>query len=214
MVRAILTDAMDVLFHGLTDLAKIAKAIDKDKSTNEEFYVRYVDRHLEDFWELCRGNISEIDFCKQRNDAARDLSSLARKCLLRALRINMRRRIKGTFEIYQELMAKYDVQLFLASDHIAEFVPQLIEWHPEVFDAIPRLKRFWSCDIGFVKRDPEFFPYVFSIMENNFGIPKDDVLVVDDNETTIDSLRAQGVNAIHYKRERFDKDLERYGLVA
>lgn len=218
MISAILTDAMDVLFPGFTGLA--AKMSDYSGIPEEQLQAR-VHEMLDDLWELCRGRITEIEFWRRfangiiwKLDAKANIITPDPNVFLQAFRDNMKRSVPGTFEIYRSLIESRQVRsLFLASDHVREIVPLLVKWHPEVFEWISWDRRFWSCEIGMVKRDPGFFPLVLSVMRS-YGHTRNEILSIDGSEENVRVAREDNeMNAIRFtSAEQLAKDLRAYGL--
>ena len=178
-----------------------------------------IHEELDDLWKLCRGEITETNFW-WRFIRGITWESNGDKILepylsdfLQVFRDNMKRTVPGTFELYQRIVEKRGVQLFLASDHFSEMVPQLISWHREVFRAIPESNRFWSCDLKMVKRDPGFFPHVLGVMEKSFSIKREDIVFVDDSEVNVEVARQNGIDAIRFtSAEQLNAALYYYDL--
>ena len=216
MKNIILTDAMDVLFCGFTDLETL---LSKNSGISAAQLKYRIHEKLDDLWALCRGEITETSFWQRfvygvvwESDDNKIIEPHMSD-FLQVFRDNMRRSVPGTFELYQMVMQEHGVRLFLASDHFKEVVPQLISWHPEVFRAIPESNRFWSCDIGLVKRDPDFFPYVLNVMEKSFGIDRENIVFVDDSQVNVEVARRNGISAIHFKSpEQLNAELWDYNL--
>ena len=215
-IRAVLTDAMDVLFWSFTGLIQFLH--DVSGASKSQLSARNLET-LDDLWSACRNDMSENERWERfvagvdwTDDEGNPVYPEPKK-LMMAFRDNMRKPIDGTFEIYQKLSKQYGLTFFLASDHFAEIVPQLIEWHPEEFEFIPEERRFWSCDLKMVKGDPEFFPFVLKIMEEKFGIHKDEILFIDDSEENIEMARKCGIQAILFTTaEQLTEDLKAYGF--
>lgn len=214
--KVILTDAMDVLFCCFVDLPTLLHNVSgaSEKQLGARFWGM-----IDNLWGVCRADISEVELWEKFVDGVDWVDDNGNSVdpepekLLMAFRENMKRRVSGTFEIYQKLQEKYRVEFFMASDHIAEIVPLLVEWHPDVFKMIPEERRFWSCDLRLVKRDPEFFPYVLKEMEEKFGVKKDEILFIDDSEVNIEMARKNGIEAIRFvSAKQLAKDLKAYGF--
>lgn len=216
MIKVILTDAMDVLFCCFADLASLLH--DASGVSEKQLDARFWE-NIDNLWELCRANISEIEFWERfigDVDWVDDNGNAVKpdtEELLMVFRNNMKRRVTGVFEIYQKLQNDYGLSFYMASDHVKEIVPDLVSWHPEVFEMIPEERRFWSCDLKMVKRDSEFFPFVLKVMEEKFGIHKDEILFIDDSEVNIEMARKNGIKAIRFESaEQLAKDLKAYGF--
>lgn len=216
MMRAVLTDAMDVLFWGFTGQIQFLHEV--SGASKSQLSARNLET-LDDLWSACRNNMSEDDRWERfvagvdwTDDEGNPVYPESKK-LLMAFRDNMRKSIDGTFEIYQKLSEQYGLTFYLASDHVAEIVPQLIEWHPEVFKLIPERRRFWSCDLKLVKQDSEFFPHVLTVMEKDSGIKCDEILFIDDSEGNIEMARKNRIEAICFtSAQQLVEDLKAYGF--
>ena len=53
---------------------------------------------------------------------------------------------------------------------------------------------FCTCDIGYDKKDPEFFHYVFK----ELNLEPQEILFFDDGEKNIDNAKSLGIRAYHY----------------
>ena len=216
MIRVILTDAMDVLFCGFTGLATILSA--RSGIPEEQLQVR-IHEMLDDLWELCRGRIKETEFWERfasgiiwKLDAKANIITPDPNVFLQAFRDNMKRRVTGVFEIYQKLQNDYRLSFYMASDHVKEIVPDLVSWHPEVFEMIPWDRRFWSYKMSMVKRDRGFFPLVSSAIRS-YGYTRDQILFIDDSEVNVEMARKCGIKAIRFtSAEQLAEDLKAYGF--
>lgn len=214
--KVILTDAMDVLFCGFSDLETL---LSENSGIPETQLKSRIHEELDDLWRLCRGEITETAFWWEfirglawKNNEGEVVEPYLSD-FLQVFRNNMKRSVPGTFELYQRIVKEHGVQLFLASDHFSEMVPKLIEWHREVFRAIPEGNRFWSCNLGLVKRDQQFFPRVLDAMRESFGIERENIVFVDDSATNVEVARQNGIDAIRFaSAEQLNAELKTYGL--
>ena len=213
----ILTDAMDVMFYGFTELPDV---LHKASGASKGQLQKRIDETMGSIYALCRGEITEEGFWQNfvagatwtwvddKNNAI-EVDPIA---LRNVFRENMRNCIPGVSELYQELY-EAGVQFYLASDHFKEMVPQLISWHPEVFETIvPKGRQFWSCELGMVKQDPDFFYCVLEKLKTR-GIGPGNIIFIDDNPKNIEVARKYGIVTIRFNSaEQLRGDLREMGL--
>ena len=213
----ILTDAMDVMFYGFTELPDM---LHEASGASKEQLQKRVNETMEGIYALCRGEITEEEFWQNfvngatwswANEEGQALA-VCPNDLKKAFRDNMRRNIPGVLELYKRLHAA-GVQFYLASDHFSEMVPLLIKWHPEVFrKIIPKGHRFWSCELGMVKQDPNFFPYVLGMLRS-LGIGPNIIIFIDDNLKNVERAQECGIMAIQFESaEQLEETLKEIGL--
>lgn len=213
----ILTDAMDVMFYGFTELPDV---LHKASGASKEQLQERIEEIKGSIYELCRGGITEDEFWwnfvngapwSWTNEEGQALK-VRPDCLKEAFRDNMRRNIPGVLELYRRLHAA-GIQFYLASDHFNEMVPLLIEWHPEVFGKIiPMGYRFWSCELGMVKQDSNFFPYVLDMLRSR-GIGPGNIIFIDDNLKNVKEARENKIAAIQFKSAgQLEEALKEIGL--
>ena len=213
----ILTDAMDVMFYGFTELPDV---LHKASGASKEQLQERIKETMESIYALCRGDITEDEFWwnfakgpiwSWINEKG-DVLEVRPDGLKEAFRNNMRRNIPGVLELYRRLHAA-GVQFYLASDHFNEMVPLLIEWHPEVFGKIiPMGNLFWSCELGMVKQDSNFFPYVLGELRSR-GIGPGNIIFIDDNLKNVKEARENKIAAIQFKSAgQLEEALKEIGL--
>ena len=213
----ILTDAMDVMFYGFTELPDV---LHKASGASKEQLQERIEETKGSIYALCRGEITEDAFWRNfvegpiwswTNEEGQALKVRPDR-LKEAFRDNMRRNIPGVLKLYQRLHAA-GIQFYLASDHFNEMVPLLIEWHPEVFrKIIPMGYWFWSCELGMVKQDSEFFPYVLDMLRSR-GIGPGNIIFIDDNLRNVKEARENKIAAIQFKSAgQLEEALKEIGL--
>lgn len=213
----ILTDAMDVMFYGFTELPDV---LHKASGASKEQLQERINQTKGSIYALCRGEITEEEFWQNFVNGAiwswtnekGDVLEVCPDRLKEAFRNNMKRSVPGVLKLYQRLHAA-GVQFYLASDHFNEMVPLLIEWHPEVFrKIIPMGYRFWSCELGMVKQDSNFFPYVLDMLRSR-GIGPGNIIFIDDNPKNVERARENKIAAIQFKSAgRLEEALKEIGL--
>lgn len=213
----ILTDLSEVLIRGVPGAEEfIEERYDKEAAK------KLVSRHHEinsTFQDLLRGSITEDaywqEFFKEGNypfDAAE-----ARE----ALSWNLTQAIPGTLNVYQRIiayprsfgsgdfgMAKGMPTIYIVSDHIANRINEIKAEHPGIFRVVK--DEFWSCDLGKIKGDPEFFPMVLK----DGHMKPDEVLFIDDDQGNIDSAARAGIRGIRFENAiQLETVLKGYGFV-
>ena len=213
----ILTDAMDVMFYGFTELPD---ALHKASGASKEQLQKRINQTKGSIYTLCRGEITEEEFWQNFVNGAiwswtnekGDVLEVCPDRLKEAFRNNMKRSVPGVLKLYQRLHVA-GIQFYLASDHFNEMVPLLIEWHPEVFGRIiPKGNLFWSCELGMVKQDSEFFPYVLDMLRSR-GIGPGNIIFIDDNLKNVKEARENKIAAIQFKSAgQLEEALKEIGL--
>jgi len=142
----------------------------------------------EPFSALMRGQFSERDYLT--GVLERTAWPISLGTMQEVIRANMLQRVPGSIELLHELAQRHP--LYLVSDHATEWVEALLPQHPflDLFQ-----ERFWSCELGSIKRDPETFPLVL----DQIGHSAKDCLFVDDNPENIASAARSGIPGIVFE---------------
>lgn len=131
---------------------------------------------------------------------------------------NIRRVIPGTLDVYKSITAHPKSlgssemldgrpDIYIVSDHIAERIEQLKTIHPDIFGIVKGC--FWSCDLGYIKQDAEFFPKVLAATQ----IPIEEIVFVDDIEQNAESARRHGIYSIvFYDAMQLKQELSKIGF--
>ena len=142
----------------------------------------------EPFDALMRGQLSEVDYLQGILEREKWPMPLAEIQAL--IRHNMRQRIPGSVELLHDLAPH--CRLYLLSDHATEWVEDLLPEH--TFLGL-FTERFWSCELGSIKRDPQTFPLVL----DRIGRPAYDCLFVDDNPKNVAAAAASSIEGIVFE---------------
>lgn len=114
---------------------------------------------------------------------------------------------KEVVEILNKLKAQ-GVSIILATNqekHRLAYLLELLQKDGGWIDAVAA-----SCEIGIKKPHPKFYEKMESLFPD---VQKDEILVFDDKQETIDALRKMGYNAeIFENLEKFKQSLKKFGL--
>ncbi len=95
----------------------------------------------------------------------------------------------------------------IVSDHIRERLPEVMEYHHELFEFVD--KAIWSCDMGKIKADNDFFP---TLLEDE-GLKASDVLFIDDFVNNTRSAARSGIMSIQFMNAiQLETVLKGYGF--
>jgi len=158
----------------------------------------------EPFSTLMRGQLSEREYLT--GVLERTAWPIPLVTMQEVIRANMLQRIPGSVELLYELAQHHP--LYLVSDHATEWVEALLPQHPflNLFQ-----ERFWSCELGSIKRDPETFPVVL----DRIGRAAGDCLFVDDNPKNIASAARSGIEGILFEdADTLRREFQSRGLLA
>lgn len=231
MVTTLLTDLSEVLINGIDGLEWVlANKYYKDPADQAAFARRFLERRAEMddcFCILMRGDLTETEYWEaflQGGDWPFDIAGVKS-----GFSQNLRGIIPGTMDVFHRIIGYPGIiddqvkividtpPIYLVSDHIEERLDELEQYHPEVFEPyrqdIFRLiqRRFWSCELGFIKQDPEFFKIVF----RRLCIAPENALFIDDNPGNIAAARRIGMPSILFQNARqLEREMhDRYGFV-
>ena len=215
----ILTDLSEVLIRGFYGTEKIV-GNRYSKKVGERFWQRHLDTN-DRFQDLLRGRMLEDEYWYYFLDTnekwpfgVEEVESMFSE--------NMHQLLDGgdALTVYQriirypkwlsgpKLMAKRTPDIYIVSDHIAERLDEIKEAHPRVFSAVKR--QFWSCELGKIKQDPDFFPTLLEIT----GLKPDEAIFIDDSIENVISAGKSGINGICYHGpDQLAKSLARHGFV-
>lgn len=212
----ILTDLSDVLIEGLNNTARLVtqhfgaeagiKCWRRIKETKTAFY------------ELMRGKMSEADYYRiffEKGDlpfTAEDIS--------RFFSESFRTVIPGTLKVYQRITAYPELMsslaslkkgmpdIYIVSDHIAERIDEIRDYHPDIFAVIKG--QFWSCYLGKLKCDPHFFQDLL----RQLGVGPNEVVFIDDNPINTEmAARASIANITFTSPKALEGELRKFGFV-
>ncbi len=196
----IFTDASEVLFGCIYTMQNIII-----NRYGQEVNARFWERHLktnDDIVAAFRGA-----FCEKGcwEDLLEDSGlPMSKEDLEDILTESIKTPVPGTLSVYQRIISHPVLIgskmmtigrpiIYVTSDHMHERVSQIEYLHPEVFDIVKR--SFWSCELGHIKQDPEFFP---SVLEAT-GLSPGEVVFIDDIEANVASAKEQGIYGITFK---------------
>ena len=153
------------------------------------------------FYELLRGSINEETYWRKFFEEGSYPFEIAD--VYEAFSWNLSQDIPGTLEVYQQItahpqsldshvMVKGMPTIYIVSDHINERINELKAEHPEIFRIVS--DEYWSCDIGKIKQDPEFFPMFL----RGIGLGPEKFIFVDDNPKNVASAKMAGIHGIEF----------------
>ncbi len=231
----ILTDLSDVLINGFTGiderisetfLPSYIEQFGKERGEKEvknlsEWIMGQFEKHNEDYKELLRGHLTE-DECWARILGTQPTIIAGVK---KAFSANFKLSVPGTLKLYQRII-KYPTrvglapgekatfregmpEIVIASDHVSERINEVKADHPEVFHVAS--DQYWSCDLGRVKCDPDFFPKIL----DDLGCEPDEVLFIDDSRFNVVSAETNEIPSIvfHNATQLETVMRETYGFV-
>ena len=227
----IVTDLSEVLIRGLykfdeslvkylipdkIELYGVEEGTKKAKEEAKWFWNQH-DLYMDQFKELLRGGISEDQYWHNALGGDEVTISLAKA----AFSDNLKKSIDGTLKLYQSII-KFPCSLddpmggtrpgmpdiIIASDHIAERVPEVKAYHPEVFRVVKEC--FWSCEMGCIKQDPEFFAQLLE----EIGCKGSEILFIDDGPVNIAMASQFGIHGIRFRDvTQLRRDMSKYGFL-
>lgn len=215
----VFTDLSEVLIHGIYGMEDIV-ARDHGAEVSKRFWERH-DEVNDKILELFRDNCKEDDYWQAILEDGSLPFSL--NYIKHVLSENIQRVIPGTLDVYKSITShprsvsingvpsgdrlSGRPDIYIVSDHIKERLGQLKRAHPDLFDAVAGA--YWSCDIGKIKGDPDFFPTVLSVS----NLPAEKIVFVDDIERNVDSARKSGIYSILFKdADQLKLDFEKIGF--
>lgn len=128
--------------------------------------------------------------------------------------------VDGTLDVYQRITA-YPVSsagpsfgmesgrppIYIVSDHIRERLPEVMEYHHDLFEFVDKV--IWSCDMGKIKADDDFFP---TLLEDE-GLKTSEVIFVDDFVNNTRSAARAGIMSIQFlNATQLETVLKNYGF--
>lgn len=155
------------------------------------------------FYELLRGSINEETYWQKFFEEGSYPFGFVD--VYEAFSWNLTQDIPGTLEVYQQItahpqslgshepiMVKGMPAIYIVSDHINERINELKAEHPEIFRIVS--DEYWSCDMGKIKQDPEFFPMLLG----GTGRGPEEFVFVDDNPKNVASAKMAGIRGIEF----------------
>lgn len=212
----ICSDLSDVLIKGIYGFEKIVAA-----RYGEDVAEKCLARHLETecyFHELLRGKMTEDEFWHivlSEGDwpfGIPEIKGIFSK--------NLRGVIPGTLDVYRRIVAhpcslvnqhgmalSGRPEIYIVSDHIEERLDEVKSYHPNVFALVS--KAFWSCELGMLKRDDDFFPRFLRIID----VPKDEIIFIDDNAFNTTAAAQAGIASIRFENAtQLETVMKEYGF--
>ena len=212
----ILSDLSEVLIMGLYDLEKII-AKHYGEAVGEAFLARRRSIYEDTFIEVLRGRCSEDAYWQKFMEEGEWPFNV--EDIKRCVSENLKIVVPGTIELYKNIVAypsSFDKEarimqgrpeIFIVSDHLAERVPELKGYHPDLFEMVSR--EYWSCDTGSLKGDSGFFTRFLE----EFNLKAKECLFIDDYERNIGIAEEAGIEAIQFKSaEQLKADMEKLGF--
>lgn len=204
----ILTDLSEVMVSGISGLEyRLADRHFTKPSDKADFAVHFMRRRTEtndQFMDLMRGRMNEDAFWHLFL-AGGDWPVTLEEVKV-AFAENLRDVVPGTLDVYRRITQHPDLpgqphscfvqgapEIYLASDHIAERIPELRESHPDVFALLT--DTYWSCEMDLVKGDPDFFPWVL----RDLGLDPREALFVDDLHVNVAMAAHCGIPSILFR---------------
>lgn len=212
----LLTDLSDVLIGGLNDTAEL---INEKFGRTASFGCWWRYRQTRNsFNKLLRGELSEDEYYRIFFEDCRFpfTEDELYKCFSKAFQVENR----GVLSVYQRIIAhprllssgagmiKGRPDIYIVSDHIAERVDEIKDYHPEIFSLMKG--EFWSFDLGMIKKDPGFFQAVLK----KLGVGPNEVVFIDDKATNTEAAAKTSIANITYKNPRqLEEQLREFGFV-
>lgn len=77
----------------------------------------------------------------------------------------------------------------------------MVDWVTKYYKIPPFEISVWSCDVGYIKPDPEIYEIALGKCVFYFGAKPEEIVFIDDMEPNIEVARRFGIHAIHYTRD-------------
>jgi len=180
--RTLIFDLSEVLIAGLLGIEKpLAARLRIDEPT---VLPAFAGQFLED---LCCGRLSEDEYLALILQSQRWVIAAAE--VKRIIRENFHQRVPGMEDLVAQLARRHE--LFLLSDHAAEWVAYIRGVHPflEIFKT-----RFFSFELKQTKREPSTFQKVLAAV----GRRPDECLLVDDSALNLRAAADIGLPGIRF----------------
>ena len=210
----IFTDLSEVLIHGIYGMeAIVAKRY--GGLISREFWLRH-DETNDRLLEVFRGKLSEDEYWTEFLD--KDDLHMSLNGVKNVLSENIRRVIPGTLDVYKSISShpksigstesiEGRPKIYITSDHIDERIGQIKLIHPDIFKMIDG--EYWSCRLGCIKGDPDFFPTVLK----RVGASPEEVVFIDDIENNVNSARKSGIHGIVFEdADQLKSELKKLGF--
>lgn len=213
----LLSDFSEVLFHGINGMDTLI-TIYYGKEVAEAFRRRHQEKNhkLIELFRRKNGETEDafwLDFLSNGEFPMNldDIKSIFTE--------NMHRKIHHTFEVYTSIIAYPEKlggepiqgypDIYIASDHIAERV-EMFKTDSTYANTFAITKGcFWSCELGCIKQDPEFFPQVLE----KIGITPAQAVFIDDIEANVESAERSGIYSILFDNsQQLQQQLEEIGF--
>ena len=212
----ILTDLSDVLIQGFYGVGEII-ATHYGKDVAEACWARHLEVE-EVLRELLRGNMSEDEYWHIFLE--KDRWPFGIQGIKEIFSESLQETIPGTLKVYQRIIAfpcytrnpdsmaiSGMPEIYLVSDHIAERLDEIHSYHPEIFRVVS--KEFWSCEIGRIKTNLDFFPRLLRVID----IKPEEAIFIDDNANNTTSASLSGISSIRFENaKRLEVSLKEYGF--
>ena len=192
----ILSDLSEVLIHGIYGTQDILLE-DYGPEVAGVFWQTHI-RTERVFHNLMRGKMSDREYWKLIYPGHPKMARMVRKALSK----NLHFEVPGTLGLYQEIQAHPErlessarmvagmPEIWVASDHVREWAPLAITFHPELGRLVENFH--WSYDYGMLKSDPGFFR---SFLEKT-GLGPREVLFIDDMPINVVAAEDAGIPSI------------------
>ncbi len=210
----IFTDLSEVLIHGIYGMEQIV-AKRYGGLISREFWLRH-DETNDRLLEVFRGKLKEDDYWTEFLD--KDDLHMSLNGVKNVLTENIHRVIPGTLDVYKSIKShpRYidsaecidgRPNIYITSDHIEERIGQIKLVHPDIFKTVDG--EYWSCRLGCIKGDPDFFPTVLK----RVGVNPEEVVFIDDIKHNVDSAERCGIHGIVFEdANQLKSDLEKLGF--
>lgn len=202
------TDLSEVLTTGLKGLEhRLADRYLKDPVAKADFAEQFLERCRltnDDFVDVMRGRMREDDYW-QLFLASRGWPVTAEQ-IKTAFSKHLRGTVPATLDLYRRIVQYPDLpgqpgscfvqgtpEIYVVSDHISERLKELRGNHPDVFELVT--DAYWSCELGVVKRDPEFFPRIL----DDLCVDPGEVLFVDDMLMNVKAAARAGIPGVCFQ---------------
>lgn len=195
----ILSDLSEVLINGVNKVSEVIA-----KRYGEEAGARYAVRHKqteEVFRDLLRGRLLEdryFDIFLNDEEWPFDANYL-----MQTFSEEFKKVVPDTLDTYCRISAhpqsitdstmdENPPKIIIVSDHINEHIVEIMCEHVDLFAMT--YDQLWSCDVGMIKRDTGFFPYLLDL----YDLDAAECIFIDDSDKNIEVAEAAGIKSIQF----------------
>ena len=212
----ICSDLSDVLIKGIYGFEKIVAAR-YGEDVAKKCWVRFLE--VENYFrDLLRGEMAEDEFWRIVLSEGTWPFGLSE--IKGIFSKNLQGVVPGTLDVYRRIVShpcslvnhhgmalSGRPEIYIISDHIEERLDEVKGYHPDVFSLVS--KTFWSCELGMIKMDDNFFPRFLRIID----VPKDEIIFIDDNSLNTTAAAQAGIASIRFENAtQLETVMKEYGF--